>query len=1081
MKKNYLLFIFFAIVFIGFGFSQNPIYVKGKLIDIYTASPNGPVYPNPVKEGPDDFFDTTIPAEISGREFATSMPENGVGPNQVSGDAGRYVIAAVDNINVTEAGWINLNISFTMRADATPRNTYYLFRLDITETDVWYDIPQQTLGNAPTLLFADQGDVKWVDFNPISGIVVAEKAPSTNLVVDPSICVLPNGNLMALAKGPLPKRQFKSTDGGLTWQGFGPDYIQIRFATPFTHNGVLYMLSSFDPGGAPGIFIRKSLDNGETWEMYNGNNYVLLNGTVLNGALNTPSPVIVSNGRIWRAMGDNGPDDFPNLGLMSAPVDADLMNPSSWTYTNTIERGSSQGRYGGILKPWEPCAVATRDGYPIILSRTNPSNSRNGDSSPMYRSTSENNLTFDQNDVIDFPGAKEKFCIQYDQISDTYWALANPAYIEDIGAGDNIWSSRKTLVLQSSSDLVNWKVEHVIAQGTDSRFHGYQYPYFIIDGNDILAAVRTAAEYEDGEAKRQHDANFLTFNRVKNFRDYLTVDEVVRIRKGWDVIFIDGRNTIEGDLPKLYTTAIGESNEWIQMDLGNGYYAYKKSGTNLVLEGSTTGSEIKLMPFDSNNENQQWHKIKADFRHFFLEKRNATGFVIDGGSSSNGQVLTLQPLVTSNLNQRWEFEVTANDFNAGKPTISFEQPASNANIAVGSNLNVIANASDSNGTITSVDLFLNDVLISSDTEAPFQWDGSDPLLQNMTPGNYTLKAIATDNDGEQVAAVIEFQVGEKPTVSFVQPIQNTRFDIGDTVDVIVNANDSNGTIAKVDLLLDDAFVSTDTEAPFQWGASSPLLQNMAKGVYTLQAIATDNDGQQATTTTTFIVGGDASEISIEVTGNGYTKKTFQNGALLWNNRTYTLEGVPTDFIGFEFLQSAAQVAEGGTITPQADGLVYLIARETEASKLGAGWSVVPNSGFNYRNGTTLTSLVLFQQNATANIPIEIPAATGFTGATPIAKTIQLETLGIDDNTFDTNKSFIVYPNPVKEGSFNIELKGIEKADISIFNLDGRLLYSRKNIGGTINIKTSNIFKTGLYIVKATKESGTVFTKKIVIN
>ena len=660
MTKSYLLTVLLAAFFAKAGFSQAPVNVRGDLIQIYTAEPNGPVYPNGEKSGSDDFFPGSIPSIIDGKEFATSVPEPGTGPKEFSGTAGRYVIAAVHSKDIVTSAWIDLNQSFTMSSGSSPRNTYHLFRRNINTTGAWYIVPQPTVNDAPTLLFADQGDIKWSDFTPLDGNFIAQKAPSATLIADPAICVLPNGNLMALAWGPSPKRQFRSADGGQTWEGYGPDNLTIRFATPFTHNGALYMLSSFRPGSDPGIFIRKSLDNGETWETYSGNDYVLLTSNVGNGALNCPSPVIVSNGRIWRAIGDAGPDDQPNLGFMSASVNADLMNPSSWTFTNTIARGSADGRYGGILKPWEPCAVVNKDGgYPLMLARTNPQDARNGDSSPLYRATSPTNLTFDESDVVDFLGAKDKFCVRYDPASDKYWALANTAAAAEYGGGETIWSRRSRLVLQSSDDLDEWQIEYIVAQAPDSRFSGYQYPYFVFDGDDIIAAVRTAAEYEDGMAKRAHDANFLTFNRIENFRQYLTKPKAVTLRRGWEQVYASAQGAGEGDAPGFQ--GLSGDNEWEQINLNNGYYAYRKLGTELALQANGSGNEVTLEPYRSANQSQQWRKVKADFRHFRLESRSSGGYFIDGG----GVTLSLQAQNTSDTDQNWEIEPTRTELSGG--------------------------------------------------------------------------------------------------------------------------------------------------------------------------------------------------------------------------------------------------------------------------------------------------------------------------------------------------------------------------------------------------------------------------------
>lgn len=135
-----------------------------------------------------------------------------------------------------------------------------------------------------------------------------------------------------------------------------------------------------------------------------------------------------------------------------------------------------------------------------------------------------------------------------------------------------------------------------------------------------------------------------------------------------------------------------------------------------------------------------------------------------------------------------------------------------------------------------------------------------------------------------------------------------------------------------------------------------------------------------------------SQIAVKVEGKGYTKKLFEEGGLLWNNRTYPVESfaAPHPFAGFEYLQNAASVAEGGTITPLADGYVYLIAKESEGpARLGAEWTVVAGSGFNYNANGVIAPLVVFQHVAVANTPISIPLAIGFTGVTPIAKTIDL--------------------------------------------------------------------------------------------
>ena len=46
-----------------------------------------------------------------------------------------------------------------------------------------------------------------------------------------------------------------------------------------------------------------------------------------------------------------------------------------------------------------------------------------------------------------------------------------------------------------------------------------QYVDWVFDGDDIIAVSRTAFPETRGLPARQHDANFLTFHRISNFRN----------------------------------------------------------------------------------------------------------------------------------------------------------------------------------------------------------------------------------------------------------------------------------------------------------------------------------------------------------------------------------------------------------------------------------------------------------------------------------------------------------------------------------------------------------------------------------
>ena len=79
--------------------------------------------------------------------------------------------------------------------------------------------------------------------------------------------------------------------------------------------------------------------------------------------------------------------------------------------------------------------------------------------------------------------------------------------------------TRNTLVLISSEDLIHWKKHFTVLYSPDIKQHGFQYADWTIEKNDIITAVRTAyGPITNGS----HDANHITFHRIRSFRKKLT-------------------------------------------------------------------------------------------------------------------------------------------------------------------------------------------------------------------------------------------------------------------------------------------------------------------------------------------------------------------------------------------------------------------------------------------------------------------------------------------------------------------------------------------------------------------------------
>lgn len=124
----------------------------------------------------------------------------------------------------------------------------------------------------------------------------------------------------------------------------------------------------------------------------------------------------------------------------------------------------------------------------------------------------------EKNGFIDFPGGMSKFTIRYDSVSKRYITLSNLVINRK-----NPWQ-RNLLVLASSENLFEWFVHLVLLYkkenenliNRESKI-SFQYVDWLIDGEGLLFVVRTAYN----GAHNFHDANYITFHRLVDFRRYL--------------------------------------------------------------------------------------------------------------------------------------------------------------------------------------------------------------------------------------------------------------------------------------------------------------------------------------------------------------------------------------------------------------------------------------------------------------------------------------------------------------------------------------------------------------------------------
>lgn len=361
----------------------------------------------------------------------------------------------------------------------------------------------------------------------VPGIVITHSpAASGKYIGSPSIAILADGTYLATHDqfGPnstehtsAVTRVFRSTDRGQTWT-HRSDIQGAFWSTLFEHRGAVYLLGTTSHHG--NAVIRRSTDGGATWTSPTDKDSGLLRVGQYHCA---PVPIVLHGGRLWRAMEDasNGKKwgQRYQAMMMSAPADADLLKAASWTCSNVLPRNPQW--LNGTFNAWlEGNAVVAPDNHVVNILRVDtPGGS--GTATLVRISADGTTATFDSKaDFLDFPGGATKFGIRRDPKDGAYWSLSN--YIPPRHRGGRPAAIRNTLALIHSTNLRDWDVRSIVLYHPDPLKHGFQYVDWLFDGDDILAVSRTAYDDDAGGARNFHDANFLTFHRIKNFRTLRT-------------------------------------------------------------------------------------------------------------------------------------------------------------------------------------------------------------------------------------------------------------------------------------------------------------------------------------------------------------------------------------------------------------------------------------------------------------------------------------------------------------------------------------------------------------------------------
>ena len=295
----------------------------------------------------------------------------------------------------------------------------------------------------------------------------------------------------------------------------------------------------------------------------------------------------------------------------------------------------------------------------------------------------------------------------------------------------------------------------------------------------------------------------------------------------WSKAGVMIREALTGPAAHASLLTAGSNGWWVTRRLSAGGSTYSNPGdagaapgwVRLVREGD-------LFSAYESQDGSQWTLVSTD-----TISMPATVYV--GLAVTSHNTAATATATFSNV------AVTSPTSDNAAPTVSLSSPAAGASYTPPASISISATAGDVDGSVTRVDFYAGTQLVGSATASPFNVTWS-----SVPAGTYSLTAVATDNEGDTAtSAPISVTVGANapPTVSLSSPAAGASYTPPASISISATAGDVGGSVTRVDFYAGTQLVGSDTASPFTTTWSS-----VPAGTYSLTAVATDNEGQTAT-------------------------------------------------------------------------------------------------------------------------------------------------------------------------------------------------------------------------------------------
>jgi hypothetical protein len=306
-----------------------------------------------------------------------------------------------------------------------------------------------------------------------------------------------------------------------------------------------------------------------------------------------------------------------------------------------------------------------------------------------------------------------------------------------------------------------------------------------------------------------------------------------------------------------------------------------------------------------------------------------------------------------------------------------------------------------------------------------------PIISGLVEGIYSLKLTVTNpdlrTDDDELLVAVSSSANIPPTVFLFSPLDKSTFTAGKPLTISANASDFDGSIQKVDFFQNNTLITSDNTAPYS------ITWNPSAGNYTLSAKTTDDGGAVGNSRAVTIT------VSPVMSCSDSSKTASQGSFSLGYIATFETVGT-TVTITFELLDNdkPGLVAYLWKESPFAESQMTNVSGKIFSATLNGqvmGTTLSYACKFAYAGGMAVTKYCSYQVGKNCN------------------------TAGIDN---PATSPLVFFPNPVSNELYISNIR--EEATISIYDLTGKLVFSRKSVSDNEKIDV-RFLNNGIYLIR----------------